>query len=65
MLKAEEELAGKAPDLGVFACVAAGVQNAIEPIDDVRASAEHRRTITAPLVRRALARAACIQENLA
>jgi aerobic carbon-monoxide dehydrogenase medium subunit len=61
--KAEAELVGKAPDLGLFACAAHGVAKAIHPISDTRCSAEHRRDVCKVIVRRALARAAGLEES--
>lgn len=53
----EAFLIGQVPDDALFAQAAAHVQEAIWPIDDVRASAAYRRVAAEGLARRALARA--------
>jgi carbon-monoxide dehydrogenase medium subunit len=57
-LKLEKEIKGKPVDMGVFACIAHGVGDHIQPINDARCSADHRREVCRVLVRRALTRAA-------
>jgi CO/xanthine dehydrogenase FAD-binding subunit len=54
---AEESLAGKKPDDSLFASAARLVQDSIQPIDDVRASAAYRRVAAEGIARRALVRA--------
>jgi CO/xanthine dehydrogenase FAD-binding subunit len=47
----------------VFTCIAHGVADGIEPINDARCSADHRREVCRVLVRRALARAAGLESK--
>jgi CO/xanthine dehydrogenase FAD-binding subunit len=56
--KVEEQLVGEEPCPDLFSSCAASVAHAFHPIDDVRASADHRRAVAEVLFRRALARAA-------
>lgn len=53
----EDRLVGVRPDSDAIAVAAVAVEDHIDPIDDVRASASYRRRIAPVLVRRALAAA--------
>jgi len=53
----EECLVGRPPDAAVFDEAAAAAVRSIQPIGDVRASAEYRRAVSVPLARRCLWRA--------
>ena len=53
-LQAESLLVGKTPDGALIAEAAALVERAVQPISDVRASADYRREMSAVLARRAL-----------
>jgi carbon-monoxide dehydrogenase medium subunit len=53
----EQELAGKPLDAALVESVSARAADAIQPVSDVRGSAQYRKTISGVLVRRALAEA--------
>ena len=62
---AEAFLVGQEPSEALFAAAAERVEDSIQPIGDVRASAEYRRVAAVALARRALARAWEACEKLA
>jgi len=59
----EKALRGQKPGAELFREAGAMAAAAIEPIADVRASADHRRAVCPAIVRRALSRAAGLEER--
>jgi carbon-monoxide dehydrogenase medium subunit len=56
--EAEAILAGKRPEIGVFRQAAEAAADAVDPLEDIQASAEYRRDLVRAVARRALERAA-------
>ena len=56
--EAEAVLAGRPPDIGIFRRAAEAAADAIDPLEDIQASAEYRRDLVRAVTRRALERAA-------
>lgn len=56
--EAEAALAGQAPSEGAFRAAAEAAADAIDPMEDIQASAEYRRDLVRAVTRRALERAA-------
>jgi len=56
--EAEALLAGKPPEIGIFRQAAEAAAAAIDPLEDIQASAEYRRDLVCAVARRALERAA-------
>lgn len=63
MFDEEKALIGEAPSVDLFARMGERAAKAINPVDDTRVSADHRRAVCAPLVRRALTRAAGLESD--
>jgi aerobic carbon-monoxide dehydrogenase medium subunit len=56
--EAEAVLAGKPPEIGIFRRAAEAAADAVDPLEDIQASAEYRRDLVRAVARRALERAA-------
>jgi aerobic carbon-monoxide dehydrogenase medium subunit len=56
--EAEAVLTGKPPEIGIFRQAAEAAADAIDPLEDIQASAEYRRDLVRAVARRALERAA-------
>lgn len=63
LVAAETLLEGEEPGPEIFAAAAMVLAKALEPVDDVRASARHRAEVAEVLTRRALARAVGREER--